>query len=132
MDKIRVYALRLNKEGKPCKGYFMDIDNDANAWKEYVGGWPQEVTLKPGIVVICDEDGKLKNYLPNRAFAGNGHIVDYFVGDIFVCRRDEYHLSSINEVDIALVEDILLPIEKLMGNEIMCRPAMSLPEYKEK
>lgn len=130
MDKIRVYALRVNKDGKPCKGYFMEIDNDAEAWKDFVGGWPSEIRIRHGVVVICDEDGKLKNYSPNRAISRNGHLIDYFVGDIFVCRRGEDSLASINDLDIPLIEETLLPIWELREKEVLCRPADTLPDYE--
>lgn len=129
--KITVYALKVNDDGMPCKGFLTEIDDTLKAIQGFVGGWFQPVGLKPGIIIVCNDDGKLKRLPPNRAFMVNGRVADVFVGDIFVCRTDGKEFASILETDIALIEETLRPIDLIIGNEVLCCPAETLPDYAE-
>ena len=68
------------------------ISNSLENLQKWVGGYIETYTrgvwvdgeLVP-IVVICNEEGRLKNLEPNCVFMGNA-----FVGTIILCGQDEY------------------------------------------
>lgn len=74
MGKIRV----LRKEpGKPAA--WVEIENKLAALQEAVGGYIETVTLFTDLVIICDEEGKLKGAPYNCEICG----ID-FVGPILI------------------------------------------------
>ena len=74
MDKIRV----LRKEpGKPAA--WVEIENELAALQEAVGGYIETVTLFTDLVIICDEEGKLKGAPYNCEICG----ID-FVGPVLI------------------------------------------------
>lgn len=67
--------------------YYHDmIENDLHALQEAVGGYIETVTIHGAtrdIVIICDEEGRLKGKTPNCSIAGVS-----FCGPIVVCSTD--------------------------------------------
>lgn len=62
------------------------IKNELEEFQRLVGGYIETVTIHGAtkdIVVICDEEGRLKGYEPNCTIAGVS-----FVGSIVVCGVD--------------------------------------------
>lgn len=72
--KIKVLAKRPDS-----KWYATDIENNLENLQRFVGGCIETVTLAHNLVVICDEEGRLKN----KEYAGHVGGVD-FVGDILI------------------------------------------------
>ena len=59
--------------------------------QELVGGYVEFVPIGRGYYVICDEEGKLKDYPYNHvATVMFSRFYDPFVGDILVCKRNEF------------------------------------------
>lgn len=54
MDKIKVYVKRVGEEAELC-----EIENTLEALQRTVDGYIETVTLGD-VVVICDEEGRLK------------------------------------------------------------------------
>lgn len=72
---------------EPGKPFYRDLlVNELEAFQEAVGGYIEAVTIsgaaKP-IIVICDEEGRLKGYEHNVTIAG----ID-FVGPIVICSAE--------------------------------------------
>ena len=88
---IRIKAV-FKRVDRP-DAYVSHISNNLENFQKYVGGYIETVTLVPeidcvpGIVVICDEEGLLKQKPYNCQYAG----ID-FVGDIIVigCKGEEF------------------------------------------
>ena len=73
----------LKKVGQSPK--VIEIDNTLEALQDAVGGYTQAVYLDENIVIICDEEGKLKGKEYNFALPK-----DFIVGDVlFVCSSEE-------------------------------------------
>lgn len=58
-----------------------EIENDLKAMQILIGGYVEVVYLEPKVVLVCDEEGKLKGKLPNRRLNNR----DVIVGTFFVC-----------------------------------------------
>lgn len=69
------------------------IKNDLEEFQRLVGGYIEPVTIHGAtkdIVVICDEEGRLKDYEPNCTIAG----ID-FCGPIVVCGVDGEEFADV-------------------------------------
>lgn len=92
MDKIDVLVFEPNKE---C--YFKKIDNTLEAMQEVVGGYIECLTMKSGLddgtdlVLICDEEGKLKGKPLTGLMVGN----DTIVGTAFICKAKDDEFVSL-------------------------------------
>ena len=92
----------LKKVGKIPE--IMNIENTLEAKQELVGGLIEVVGgLKDNILLICNEEGKLANLLPNLMFD-----FDYIAGDCFFV-GDDYDngdFKSLTDEQINEVYDI--------------------------
>ena len=74
--KIKAYVKRPDEK----HGHSTWIANNLANFQRTVEGYIEVVTIEPGLVVICNEEGRLKGLEPNLNFCG----ID-FVGTIIVC-----------------------------------------------
>ena len=79
MSKIHVFA---KKPGAPW--YERDIDNTLGSLQAFVQGYIETVTLFEDAVIICNEDGRIRNMPYNTTVCG----VE-FVGPILFVGRSE-------------------------------------------
>ena len=93
MDKISVIV--FEPPGTECE--YREIDNTLEAMQEIVGGYIEVVPLcnkddEPihGIVLVCNEEGKLKGLPDNIKVWG-----DPIKGTCFICRTDGEEFASI-------------------------------------
>ena len=49
----------IKNPGEPI-GHYEEIENDLHALQRKVGGYVEAVTIKPDLVMLCDEDGIAK------------------------------------------------------------------------
>jgi len=102
MKQIRV--LRLYPRHYPVPA---DIDNTLEALQEAVGGLIETVRITEKIVIVCNEEGKLKNLPKNRELVwklgdDKKQIVvnrDILVGDALICgvEGDEFRSLTARE-----------------------------------
>ena len=76
--KIKVIVKRPDE-----KGHVTWMSNNLKAFQTAVDGYIEAVRVAHGLVVICNEEGRLRGLEPNCRFAG----VD-FVGTIVVAGED--------------------------------------------
>lgn len=62
-----------------------DMDNSLEAMQKAVGGYLEGAALKPGVMLMCNEEGKLKKLPTNRYVLG----ADLIVGDFFITRHNK-------------------------------------------
>lgn len=60
-----------------------EVDNSLEALQEVVGGYIETLTIRNGLVMVCNEEGKLNGSKPNRFVKG-----DLIYGDFFFCGTD--------------------------------------------
>lgn len=100
---------------KPYKNpEVIDIDNRLEALQQAVGGYIETLQLGHNVVLICDEEGKLKGYEPNIELRN-----DFVVGDVlFVQHDDEGEFTDISEKNIAMI----LNVFSMPGAEVIKCP----------
>lgn len=85
MDKIRVIIKKPNDQP-----YMTVIENDLKKLQEIVGGYIETVTIAEDLVIICNEEGKLKGLPENCNVCG----ID-FVGPIIFVGINEDEFANI-------------------------------------
>lgn len=117
-EKIQAYLLRVNKlSGVVYKGYLAEVDNILEAEQRYVNydephGLIAVVSITDKIDVICNDEGKLKNFPMNRFFVDDdGGVWDLLVGNAMCVRHNkDGEFTSIREEDIPVIESHLIPL----------------------
>ena len=100
-QKIKVIVKRPDE-----KGHVTWMSNNLKAFQTAVDGYIETVRVAHGLVVICNEEGRLRGLEPNCRFCG----VD-FVGTIVIAGED---LAAGEFTDVPL----LLSTFKLMCGEV--------------
>ena len=83
----------LCPQGEPAR--VVEICNELTEMQSIVGGYIEAVPVTRGVVMICNEEGKLlKECKPNRrvAFRCPDEII---YGDFFFCGEDEEDLTDV-------------------------------------
>lgn len=93
----KTISVLIKEPGKDA--YRAEIDNTLESLQSEVGGHIEAVTIADGLVLICDEEGKLKNKPANFAFCG-----DVFVGIVILAGADEDDFTSLPECTEKLIE----------------------------
>ena len=92
MEKIKVLIKRSDEE----VGHMTRIRPTLEILQKHVDGWIETVTLPGGIVIICDEEGRLKGKPHNcTVFPQNMAARVSFAGDIIVCGADGEEFADI-------------------------------------
>jgi len=78
-------AVLLYETGEAPRPKF--IPNTLEAMQELVGGYIETVTLEDGLVLVCNEEGRMNGLSPNASITTRyGHQSIY--GDFFICRGE--------------------------------------------
>lgn len=109
---IDAYFLRCDQE-RQYRGYVGQIENTLKAKQSYVGSLIQAVSLTPEIIVICNDEGKIQQLPPNRAWVESSGVVDFFAGNILCVRHSGDEFASILPEDIAEIERRLIPLKSV-------------------
>ena len=80
----------------------IEIERDLDTFHELVGGYLQAVyPWGSSCALICDDDGKGKGYLPNRALVDeNGIPYDIVVGSFFICGISGEDFASLTDEQV--------------------------------
>lgn len=117
-SKIQAYLLRVDKQsGVVYKGYLSEVENSLEAEQRYVNfneanGLIQVVSINNNIDVICNDEGKLRNFPMNRFFVDDdGGVWDLLVGNAMCVRHNkDGEFTSILPEDVPIIEKHLVPI----------------------
>ena len=84
-NKIKVLYMEVGKEAK-----VIEIEKGLKSYQKLVDGWIESVSLSEDVVLILNEEGKLRYLPPNKGlYNKDGNILDVLVGNLFICRVDE-------------------------------------------
>lgn len=99
--KEKELRIVLKKVGKNPE--IMNIENTLDAKQKLVGGLIEVVGLTEDILLVCNEEGKLDNLLPNLMFD-----YDYIAGDCFFVGDDYKNgdFKSLTDEQIEEIQDI--------------------------
>lgn len=139
-QKIKAYLIRVDENTGECfRGSLQDIPNELSFLQHFVNfnrehGLIQVINIE-GIDVICEDEGKLKQFPISRVWVEGTEIVDVFVGNLICIRADEAtgEFASIREEDISVIRKYLKPVVPLKSGKAMIIPDETwLEEWKEK
>ena len=96
MSEIDILTYRLGLPPKKER-----IENTLYAMQEFVGGPIQCVPLDENLVLVCDEEAKFRNKLPNRFLMFNKSVYDVLCGSFFITRvLGSGDFSCMRDIDI--------------------------------
>lgn len=87
-----------------------EIDNTLEAMREIVDGNIEVINITDEILLVCNEEGKMRGLPPAAFIVRNQQAQDVIVGNFFLCREDGENMVSIQESDIENFKRIVLPI----------------------
>jgi len=97
-DKIRVYAMRTDR----ADGYVTNVSNSLENLQRFVGGYIETVTPFTNLVIICNEEGRL------RGLPYNCTILGYdFYGDILIAGVKGDEFADIPFPDVKVLRQLL-------------------------
>lgn len=87
-----------------------EIENTLDAMQEFVNGDIEIINITDKILLVCNEEGKMRGLPPSAFIVRNQQMQDVIVGNFFLCREDDEDMASIQETDIEDFKRIVLPI----------------------
>lgn len=99
--KLRILMKRVNQEPEE-----MEIEDTLEAKQALVDGLIEVVYVSDGLLLICNEEGKLDGLLPNLVFE-----FDYIAGDCFFI-GDDYENSDFKSLTDEQIEEVKELCEK--------------------
>ena len=87
-----------------------EIENTLDAMQKFVDGSIEVINITDEILLVCNEEGKMRGLHPTAFIVKNQQAQDVIVGKFFLCREDGENMVSIQESDIADFKRIVLPI----------------------
>ena len=92
----------------------MIIPNDLGTLQQLVDGYIEVVRLKDGLIMVVDEEGKLKNKQPNFKVAA---LRDTIVGNAIFCGEDGEDFADIDEHDLSLLQTFFSLDPSIIGGD---------------
>lgn len=87
-----------------------EIEDTLEAMQEFVNGPIEVINITDKILLVCNEEGKMRGLPPAAFIIRNQEAQDIIVGNFFLCREDGEDMISIQESDIEDFKRIVLPI----------------------
>lgn len=87
MKKLKVIICPAEREP-----YVTNVSDTLEALQKAVGGYIEAVTVLEGVVVLCNEEGRLMELPENRSFFLSG-----ICGDCLICGVDGEEFASLSE-----------------------------------
>ena len=84
----------IKKPGLPPE--VVEIKNDLKELQTIVGGYIEIVGFNPGLLLICDEEGKLKGKKPNIKYGDS----DYIAGTLIITAAQGEDLRGLTEPEV--------------------------------
>ena len=94
-EKIKIIYKEVGKDPK-----VMEIEDTLEAKQELVGGLIEIVPFKEGLLLVCNEEGKLLNHKPNIDIG-----YDYIAGNCFVI-GDDFENAGFKSIPDEQIEEI--------------------------
>lgn len=101
---MRIYTL------KNRQFVMTEIENTLDAMQKFVNGDIEVINITDKILLVCNEEGKMRGLPPAAFIVRNQQAQDIIVGKFFLCREDSENMVSIQESDIEDFKRIVLPI----------------------
>lgn len=95
MNNIKVIMCEVGK-----KPYIKEIPNELEEMQKLVGGYIEVVSLINGLIVVCNEEGRLMNLPINNNLGLN------IFGNFFIVRTNGEEFASIKDEDMETLNRI--------------------------
>mgnify|MGYP002626239409 CR=1 FL=1 len=94
MERIKVLIVRPGE-----KPVLTEISHTLETLHEIVGGTIQAVyPFDDPVAILCDDEGKFKGYVPNRALIGeDGEPYDILAGTFIICGLTAENFGSLSD-----------------------------------
>lgn len=79
-----------------------EIDGSLKSMKEIIEGYIETIYLGNKLILVCNEEGKLRRLEPTLKLDNN-----YIYGNCFICEVYNDELTSISEQNLKLLKNIL-------------------------
>ena len=87
----------------------IEVKSDLDTFHELVGGYIEVFPLTDRLLVVLDEEGKIKGKEPSAVVLSVVlQIPEIIVGDFFVCRREGEDFASIKDEDLKLLDKLII------------------------
>ena len=86
--KYKIRAI-IKRPDEPF-GHMTNISNTLANLQNTVGGYIETITIRDGLVIVCNEEGKLKGLAPNFKIPG-----DEIVGTVIICGTEGEEFTDI-------------------------------------
>lgn len=105
MKTLRVlHVWNTDDKGFVCQA--KEIPYTLEAMQGLVGGYIETVEIMDGIVIVCNEEGKLLGLPPAAELTVNGEVVDCICGDHFYCRADGDDFADLTDSDVLRIRGL--------------------------
>ena len=84
----------IKNPGEPI-GHYEEIKNDLHALQRKVGGYVEAVTIKPDLVMLCDEDGIDKGAEKNFLMEFRSGKHQWIRGMVLICGADGEEFTDV-------------------------------------
>ena len=65
-----------------------EIENTLEAMQEFVNGPIEVINITDEILLVCNEEGKMRGLTPSAFIIRSQEVQDIIVGNFFLCRED--------------------------------------------
>lgn len=132
-EKIKAYLLRADSSGQLYRGYIADVENSLAFEQRYVGDRIDVYSLTNNIDVIGGDEAVVMGRTLNRAvYDERGNFITVLAGNLMVVRHEGDSFASIHEEDVAVIEKMLKPIERIYNGKIFLRDVQELKIWEGK
>jgi hypothetical protein len=124
MKENKIKVLRVEPGLPPA---VKEIGNDLASLQAEVGGLIECISFPNGCVVVCNEEGKLADMLPNRRLGA-----DIICGPFFVCdttRSGDF--TSLSKSKIAEYSQLFSEVPAFSGEEPELEPRMTFIGFND-
>ena len=80
-------------------GEVIEVENTLETWNDIVGGWIQTFPLASDMLIICNEEGKLKGLEPNVEIVV-GECSELIVGDFAIVKQGYDDFEGLDDEQI--------------------------------
>lgn len=131
--KIKAYLLRADSSGQLYRGYIAEVENSLAFEQKYVGDRIDVYPLTAEIDIISGDEAVIMGRTLNRAvYDESGKFITVLAGNLMAVRHSEDSFASIREGDVAVIEKLLKPIERIFDGEIFLKSPQELKIWEGK
>lgn len=100
---MKIIAYRADQ----TKPVIEELPNKLHSMQDFVGGYIETVHLGGNLVLVCDEEGKLKKKPVGWALRIREDKYELLSGNFFVCRENGDEFTDARKIDTRLLSKLI-------------------------